>query len=73
MKSLPKSKLDQVVVGSNIAHNRLAHRKSYLVIIDPNSHEKLTKLESVRTLLRINHLEHYSHILTLFSLIHMKS
>ena len=44
MKSLPKVKLGQVQVGSNIAQN-LAHRKSYLVIICPNSHEKLTKSE----------------------------
>ena len=26
--------------------------------MDPNSHEKLTKLESVRTLLRITHIGH---------------
>ena len=37
MKSWPKVKLGQVQVGSNI--------KSYLVIICPNSHEKLTKSE----------------------------
>ena len=46
MKSWPKVKLGQVQVGSNIAQNHssnLAHRKSYLVIICPNSHEKLTK------------------------------
>ena len=40
-------KLGQVQVGSNIAQNdritHLAHRKSYLVIGCPNSHEKLTK------------------------------
>ena len=47
MKSWPKVKLGQVQVGSNIAQNHLyiAHRKSYLVIICPNSHEKLTKSE----------------------------
>ena len=44
MKSWPKVKLGQVQVGSNIAQN-LAHRKSFLVIIFPNSHEKLTKSE----------------------------
>ena len=43
---------------------RLAHKKSYLVIIFPNSHEKLTKSEirssweSVWTLLRITRLVH---------------
>ena len=42
MKSWPKVKLGQVQVGS-ITH--LAHRKSYLVIICPNAHEKLTKSE----------------------------
>ena len=40
MKSWPKVKLGQVQVGSNIAQNH-----SYLVIICPNSHEKLTKSE----------------------------
>ena len=50
MKSWPKVKLGQVQVGSNIAQihtllriTHLANRKSYLVIIGPNSHEKLTK------------------------------
>ena len=40
MKSYPKVKLGQVQVGLNIAH-----RKSYLVIIGPNSQERLTKSE----------------------------
>ena len=46
MKSWPNVKLGQVGAGSNIA--RLAYGKSkiihltYLVIIGPNSHEKLT-------------------------------
>ena len=40
MKSLPKSKLDQVVVGSNMLRiTHLAHRRSYLVITCPNLHE----------------------------------
>ena len=44
MKSWPKVKLGQVQVSSNIAQNHyLAHRKSYLVIICPNSHTKFTK------------------------------
>ena len=40
-------KLGQVQVGSNqmLRITRLAHRKSYLVIICPNLHEKLTKIE----------------------------
>ena len=45
MKSWPNAKLSQFQVGSNIAQNHSAHRKSYLVIICPNSHEKLTKSE----------------------------
>ena len=46
MKSLPKSKLGQVVVGSNMLRiTHLAHRRSYLVITCPNLHEKLTKSE----------------------------
>ena len=57
MKSWPNVKLGKVQVGSNIAKRdlksaqtllritHLAHRKSYLVIICPNSHEKLTKSE----------------------------
>ena len=63
MKSWPKVQLGQVEVGSNIAQiTYLAHRKSYLVSICHNSHEKLTKseimskLESVRTLLIITRL-----------------
>ena len=45
MKSLPKSKLGQVVVGSNMLRiTHLVHR-SYLVITCPNVHEKLTKSE----------------------------
>ena len=39
MQSLPKSKIDQIEVGSNIAQNH----SLYLVIICPNSHAKLTK------------------------------
>ena len=47
MKSWPKVKLGQVQVGSNIAqkHSSSPSMKSYLVIICPNSHEKLTKSE----------------------------
>ena len=46
MQIWPKVKLGQVQVGSNIAKiTHLAHRKSYMVIIGPNSHEKLTKSE----------------------------
>ena len=33
--------LGQVEVGSNIAQNHIAHRKSYLVIICPNAHATL--------------------------------
>ena len=42
MKSWPQMKLGQVEVCLDIII-RLAHRKSYLVIICPNSHEKSTK------------------------------
>ena len=47
MKSRPKVKLGQVEVGSNIAqnHSSSSYIKSYLVIICPNSYEKLTKSE----------------------------
>ena len=39
-------KLGQVEIGSNIAQNtHLAHLKSYLIIICPNSYEKLTKVK----------------------------
>ena len=41
MKSWPKVKLGQVQVGSKLLRiTHLVHRKSYLVIICPNSHEK---------------------------------
>ena len=44
MKSWPKVKLVQIQVSSNIAQNHSSsHRTSYLVIICPNSHAKLTK------------------------------
>ena len=43
MKSWPNVKLGQVQLCSNITH--LAHWKSYLVIICPNSHQKSTKSE----------------------------
>ena len=46
MKSGPKVKLGQVQVGSKLLRiTHLAHRKSYLVIICPNSHEKFIKNE----------------------------
>ena len=46
MKSWPKVKLGQVQGGSNIAQNHSSsQRKLYLVIIGPNSHEKLIKSE----------------------------
>ena len=52
-----------------------SNRKSYLVIICPNSHEKLTKtwnqVNSVRSLLRITHLAIECHIWSLFSPIHI--
>ena len=62
MISWPKSKNRQVGVGLNIAQNHSSSpRQSYLVIICPNSHEKLTSKirsswESVRTLLWITRL-----------------
>ena len=43
MQSWPKVKLGQGGDSSNLAHT--GHRKSYLVIICPNSHEKLTKVK----------------------------
>ena len=44
MKNLPKVKLNQVRVGSDIAQvPRLVPKKSYLIIIGPNSYEKLGK------------------------------
>ena len=47
MKSWPKVKLGKVQVGPNIArsHSYIAYMKSYLGIICPYSHEKLTKHE----------------------------
>ena len=46
IKRSPKAKLGQVGLGLNIAQNHFSiHRKSYLVIICPNSHGKLTKSE----------------------------
>ena len=46
MKSWPKVKLGKVQVGLNIARSHsYTHRKSYLAIICPYSHEKLTKGE----------------------------
>ena len=58
---------------------RLVHRKSYLVIICPNSHEKLTKSEIMSSWSRFEHCSESliwaigSHIWKLFSPIHMKS
>ena len=57
----------------------LAHRKSYLVIICPNSHEKLTKSEIRSSSSRFEHCSESliqpigSHIWSLFVPIHMKS
>ena len=46
MKSWPKVKLGEVqIVRKLLRITRLADRKSYLVIICPNSHQKLTKSE----------------------------
>ena len=46
MQNLPKSKLGQVVVRSNMLRiTPLTHWRSYLVINCPNVHEKLTKSE----------------------------
>ena len=46
MESLPesKSKSGQVGVDSNILHN-FVYRRSYVIIICLNSHERLTKTE----------------------------
>ena len=45
MQSWPKVKLGQVQIGSNIAQNHSSslYGKPYLVIVCPNSHDKLTK------------------------------
>ena len=56
-----KVKFKSVQTLLRITH--LTHRKSYLVIICPNSHESwqkwnYVKFKSVRTLLRITHLAH---------------
>ena len=57
----------------------LAHRKSYLVIICPNSHEKLTKSEIRSSSSRFEHCSESliqpigSHIWSLFVPKHMKS
>ena len=57
---------------------RIAHRKSYLIIIWPNSHEKLTKREIRPSSSRFEHCSESliqpigSHIWSLFSHIHMK-
>ena len=46
MKSWPKVKLGEVGIGKNIAKiTHPASKKSYLVIICPNSYEELTKSE----------------------------
>ena len=46
MKSWPKLKLCQVRVSAKLFKIiRLASKKSYLVIIGPNSHEKFTLFE----------------------------
>ena len=65
-------KLGKIQVGSNIAQNiaHLAQRKSYLVIIGPNSDEKLTKsllgqIQVGQTLLRITHLAHMKSYLVI--------
>ena len=63
MQILPKVKLGQVGVGLNIAQNHfLVRRKSYLLIIFPNSHEKLTKSEIMSIWSRF---EHCSELLVL--------
>ena len=55
--SLPKVKLGHVGVGSNITLNHsFTHRKSYLIIICPNSHEKLNKIEIMSSLSRFMNL-----------------
>ena len=63
-------KVDQILISWSWESVRtllkiihLASKKSYLVIICPNSHERLTKIKirsrwSVRTLLRMTHLAH---------------
>ena len=53
LKCWPKVKLGKVQVGSNIAQNHSSSpiRKSYLVIICPNLHEKFTKCEFLVKLL----------------------
>ena len=84
MNNWPKVKLGQVEDGSNIAKKiiHLAHMKSYMVIICPNSYEKLTKseirssLSRFRTLLKITRLAKITshiHVWPLLAPIHMKS
>ena len=57
MKNWPKLKLRQVGVSSNIAQNSSSspYGKSYLVIICPNSHEKLAKSEIRSSLSQFEH------------------
>ena len=56
MQSWPKVNLGQAGVGSNSAQNHSSSpRKSYLVIICPNSHEKLTKSEIKSSWSRFKH------------------
>ena len=53
-----KLKLGQLkleVVRTLLRITRLTHRKSYLIIICPNSHEKLTKSEIMSSLSRFKH------------------
>ena len=62
MKSLPKVKLRQVQVGLNIAQNHSSsHSKSYLVIIGPNSHEKLTKSEIRSKVMRSTEIQYMTY------------
>ena len=77
----PKVKLGHVEVNSNINQIiHLAYRKSYLVIICPNSYEKLTQIEIIslvevgsNILLKITHLVPRKSCLVITCPIHMGS
>ena len=63
MTSWPKVTLGQAGVDLDIAQNRLTHWKSCLIIIYPNSHEKLIESEIMSSLnIAQNHFTYLAHI-----------
>ena len=73
LKSWPKSKLGYGRVWTLLRITFPVHRKSYLVIICPNSHAKLTSWSWYEHCSESLVWPLGSHICSLFSSIHMKS